>query len=545
MIAMRNKFIILTIVLSTLLISSCEDNFDPKIYGSLFTANFPKTESDYEAYMMACYVPFSVNWAYDFTGSTQHNFYVAEGGIVRLFDVTTDISNAWEIGSWGGAWTLLSQANYDDCVYYGRSSNSNVSHFEKIRDITRFTKIIGDLQAATVLSDDKKDALVGEARLLRGLMMYYLLHIYGPVPVILDPKMVGDTESEKNMVRPTLEQMTEWITNDFEFAILNMPNNQTKGRYTADYARFCLMRHCLNEGSYMDDYYDKAIKMYNELKASDKGYGLYRTGGADAYANQFKQANKFNVEVIAAVSTNEAGDGSAANGNFNPLSWYVLPWNVSKYLDEEETQPSPFYPQGGGWGQCFNISPQFYDTFDSLDNRRNTILTSYVRNDFTLVTRDDIGNLWSGFIINKFPIEIESSFQPTDIPLARWADVLLMYAEAVARRDQSVPDGEALQAVNDVRDRAGLPSLSGDAVAGYEGFMDALLMERGHELMFEGCRKVDLIRFNKYRQLTAQRKGYTPTHQYFPIPDYAVQQAESYGKTLTQWFERSGFNQDN
>ncbi|MBN2167517.1 MAG: RagB/SusD family nutrient uptake outer membrane protein [Marinilabiliaceae bacterium] len=542
---MRNKFIILTIVLSTLLISSCEDNFDPKIYGSLFTANFPKTESDYEAYMMACYVPFSVNWAYDFTGSTQHNFYVAEGGIVRLFDVTTDISNAWEIGSWGGAWTLLSQANYDDCVYYGRSSNSNVSHFEKIRDITRFTKIIGDLQAATVLSDDKKDALVGEARLLRGLMMYYLLHIYGPVPVILDPKMVGDTESEKNMVRPTLEQMTEWITNDFEFAILNMPNNQTKGRYTADYARFCLMRHCLNEGSYMDDYYDKAIKMYNELKASDKGYGLYRTGGADAYANQFKQANKFNVEVIAAVSTNEAGDGSAANGNFNPLSWYVLPWNVSKYLDEEETQPSPFYPQGGGWGQCFNISPQFYDTFDSLDNRRNTILTSYVRNDFTLVTRDDIGNLWSGFIINKFPIEIESSFQPTDIPLARWADVLLMYAEAVARRDQSVPDGEALQAVNDVRDRAGLPSLSGDAVAGYEGFMDALLMERGHELMFEGCRKVDLIRFNKYRQLTAQRKGYTPTHQYFPIPDYAVQQAESYGKTLTQWFERSGFNQDN
>jgi hypothetical protein len=47
---------------------------------------------------------------------------------------------------------------------------------------------------------------------------------------------------------------------------------------------------------------------------------LYKAGGEDAYANQFKQANKFNVEVIAAVSISAAGDGSAANGNFNPLS---------------------------------------------------------------------------------------------------------------------------------------------------------------------------------------------------------------------------------
>jgi hypothetical protein len=540
---MKNKIILIAIILSTLLFSSCEDNFEPKIYGRLFTTNFPQTESDYEAYMMACYIPFSVNWVYNFTGNNQHNFYVAEGGIVRLFDVTSDVSNAWEIGTWGGAWSLLSQANYEDCVYYGRSSASAVSHFEKVRDITRFTEIIGNLEEATVLSNEKKNELLGEAKLLRGLMMYYLLHIYGPVPVIIDPALVGDIEAEQNLVRPTLDQMTEWITDDFEFAVANMSNNQPNGRYTADYAKFCLMRHYLNEGKHMDGYYDKAINMYNELKAS--GYELYREGGDEAYANQFKQANKFNVEVIEAVSTNPAGDGSAANGNFNPLSYYVIPWDVSLYQDEEKTIPSPFYPQGGGWGQCFNVSPEFYDTFDPEDNRRNTILTSYVRNDFVTVTRDDIGDLWSGFIINKFPVESNTQFQPTDIPLARWADVLLMYAEAVARKNQSVPSGEALQAVNDVRERAGLPPLSGDAVASYEGFMDALLLERGHELMFEGCRKIDLIRFNKYRQLTTERKGYTPTSQYFPIPNYAVEQAESYGKTLTQWFERPGFDQDN
>jgi hypothetical protein len=35
-----------------------------------------------------------------------------------------------------------------------------------------------------------------------------------------------------------------------------------------------------------------------------------------------------------------------------------------------------------------------------------------------------------------------------------------------------------------------------------------------------------------------------PTHQYMPIPDYAVKQATTYGKTLTQTFERTGYAQD-
>jgi len=535
---MKNKYIIIITLIASLYFSSCEDNFDPKIYGSFSTTNFPKTESDFESYMMACYLPFCSYWDYNLTGSTQNPYYPIS--VVWWFDVTADISNAWEIGTWGGIWLYYSQANFENSIYDARGG----SHFEKVRDVTRFTQIIGDLQETNVLSEDKKNEFAGEARLLRGLMMYYLLHLYGPVPVIVDPDLIGNTEAEQNLERPTLKQMTEYITDDFEFAVANMPNSQPNGRYTADYARFCLMRHCLNEGSYMSGYYDRAIEMYNELKASPKGYNLYREGGANAYANQFKQANKFNVEVIAAVSTSETGDGYPANGNFNSLSFFTIPGDVSKYQDEANTIPSPFFYQGGGWGQCFNVSPNFYDTYDSIDNRRNTILTSYVRNDYTLVTREDIGDLWSGFIINKFPIEMENSYQPTDIPLARWADVLLMYAEAVARKDKTVPTGEALQAVNDVRDRAGLPALSGDAVASYEGFLDALLMERGHELMFEGCRKIDLIRFNQYRRLTTEIKGYNPTSQYFPIPNYAVDEAKSYGKTLAQWFERPGFDQD-
>jgi hypothetical protein len=545
---MKNKIIFSILIAITLLLSSCENNFNPQIYGELSSTNFPKTESDYEALLMTCYVPFEVNWSYNLTGgSWQHGFYVAGDGCMRLFDATSDYCAPWMVNSDDGAGQQYTEGNFANFTLFVPTDDNNPPHFEKIRDITRFTEIIGELENSTVLSDTIKKNFVGEARLLRGMMMYYLLHIYGPVPVILNPALVGNTVAEENMVRPSLDSMVVWITNDLEYAVANMSNSATipHGRYTADYARFCLMRHCLNEGSYMSGYYDMAIEMYNELKTS--GYSLFTADGVNSYADQFMQGHKFNCETIEAVSTSASADGSAGNGNFNPTSWYVVPSNAAKYADAANTIPTPFVYQGGGWGQNYNVSPAYYDTYEPGDLRKNVILTSYIQNDNarTNITVADIGVKWSGFIINKYPIEIPSQFQPTDIPLARWADVLLMYAEAVARKTNAVPTGEAMQGVNDVRARAGLAPLSGAATASYDGFMDALLAERGHELLYEGCRKIDLIRFNKYRHNCFAIKGIEPTSQYLPIPNYAVLQAASYGKTLTQFFERPDYGQDN
>jgi len=543
---MKNNIIFSILIAITLILSSCEKNFEPQMYGQLFTSNFPKTESDYEALLTTCYIPFSVNWSYNLAGgSWQHGFYVAGDGNYRFFDATSDYCAPWNVNTGGGAAQYCTQANFANYVLYVRSDNSNPPNFEKLRDITRFTQIIGALDNSTVLSDTKKKNFIGEARFLRGMVMYYLLHIYGPVPVILDPSMVGNMEDEQNLERPTLTQMTQWITADLEYGVANMVATAPQGRYTANYARFALMRHYLNEGSYMTGYYDKAIDMYNQLKTA--GFGLYTAGGITAYADQFKQANKYNKEVIMAVSTSKSGDGSGANGNFNPLSWYVVPSNAAKYADAANTIPTPFVYQGGGWSQSYNVAQAYYNTYEPGDLRKNVILTSYIQNDNarTNITAADIGVKWSGFIINKYPIEIANQFQPTDIPLARWADVLLMYAELVARKTNTVPTGEAMQGVNDVRARAGLAPLSGAATASYNGFMDALLAERGHELLYEGGRKIDLIRFNKYRHNCIAIKGNAPTSQYIPIPDYAVKQATTYGKTLTQFFERPGYAQDN
>lgn len=516
---------------------SCENDFDAKIYGSLSTTNFPSTESDYENYMMGCYVPFSVNWGYNFGSASQHNFYVAEGGIVRMLDSTTDECAPFLVLTWGDDWLRMTNGQFDDLKYAQRKSGGTPSHFEKVRDITRFTQIIATLQGAgeNIMSTARKEELIGEARLLRGMMMYYLLHFYGPVPVILDSSLIGNTEAESKLVRPTLDEMAEYITDDLEYAATHMTEKQIEqGRYTADYARFCLMRHYLNEGNHMSGYYQKAYDMFKQFSGS---YALFMQG-ENPYAEQFKIANKFNCEVIMSVSCNSNATGSGNEGNFNPLSWYLVPVDATKYDDKEN--PTPFVNQGGGWGQCFSLDANFYDTFEDEDLRAETVLTSYYSSKNGWVKREHLGNLWNGFIVNKYPVETPTAFQGTDIPLARWADVLLMYAEADVRLNKIVSP-EAIKCVNQVRNRAGLVDLPSSATSSVDVFLEALLLERGHELMYEGCRKVDLIRFNKYYTKMSEA-GRAPSSQYFPLPNYAVQQAAEAGYTLEQYFTRSDYD---
>ena len=533
---MKRNIIFAALAVAGLMLSSCENDFNAKIYGSLSTTNFPSSESDYENYMMDCYVPYCIKWTYTLSSQT-HNFYVPEGSIVRLLDGTSDYCAPWVLGgSWGDSWKKLTSGSFEDMKYYTRAYSGYPEDFGKTRDVTVMTKIIGVLENApeSKLSAAKKAQFLGEARLCRGLMMYYLMQYFGPVPVIVDPAKVGDEESEKNLTRPTLDAYTQYITDDFEFAANNVPEKQSqKGRYTADYARFCLMRHYLNEGYHMNGYYQKAADLFSKFTG---GYKLY-TDGTNPYADQFKIAHKFNCEVIMAVSCSTAATGTGTQGNFNPWSWYFVP-KASKV--DPNGNPTPFYYQGGGWGQCFNIDPQYYKTFEDGDLRRETILTSYYNTQNKLVGPSDIGNLWDGYIVNKYPIETATSFQGTDFPLARWADVLLLYAEALTRAGNSV-NATAIDCVNQVRARAGLAKLTSDKTSSTSNFLDAILAERGHELMYEGCRKVDLIRFGKY-YTTMKAYGRTPSSEYFPIPNYAIDQATAAGSTLDQYFYTSNYD---
>ena len=539
---MKSKIFCLIVAVITLY--GCEKDFDPKLYGTLNVSNYPQTEAELESFMMTCYMPFTATWTYYIGAGTtgnQHSWYIPAGGILKFFDYPTDEMAVWNNG-WGGEYFRLSKADFSQSVYYVRGAldDARPNHFPKLAEVTYFTNVIGTIDRASSeqISDARKKELIAEARLCRGLMMYYLLHVYGPVPLIVDPADVTNKEALENLVRPTLTQMVQWIMDDFQYAYEYIPSVQAEqGRYNKDYARVCIMRHCLNEGYHMEGYYQKAIDMYQELKGK---YRLF-TKGENPYADLFKNANNFNEEIIMAVSAAENADGSNKSGNFNPLMMLAVPDNAARV--DDVGNPTPFYLQGAGWGQTFNVSPKFYDTYETNDKRKNVVVTRYYTTSGQWIDRNN--PLWDGFIINKFPIETETPFQGTDIPLARWSDVLLMFAEAQVRLTGTAPSTDAVNAVNEVRHRAGLNDLPATALVNKDAFLEALLTERGHELLYEGMRKIDLIRFNKFAQRVFQIKGVVPTHQYMPLPNYAVQQAEeSYGKILAQTYEREGWRTD-
>ena len=86
------------------------------------------------------------------------------------------------------------------------------------------------------------------------------------------------------------------------------------------------------------------------------------------------------------------------------------------------------------------------------------------------------------------------NYTQENYPIIRYADVLLMLAEAENEVNQS-PTSLAYEAINLVRERAGLEPLSG---LSYAEFQQEVRDERGRELCFESLRKYDLVRWGIY-----------------------------------------------
>ncbi len=105
----------------------CEKNFDPMIYGTLSTTNFPATASDYESELMVCYLPFQVTWNYTIS-ATQHNWYVIEGSHYRIWDTASDYCQECATRSFGGNWRWYSVCDFSRLETQGRGQGGDPSH---------------------------------------------------------------------------------------------------------------------------------------------------------------------------------------------------------------------------------------------------------------------------------------------------------------------------------------------------------------------------------------------------------------------------------
>lgn len=476
---MKKLKLLILLIGSLFLFNGCETGLDAQIYDELNPTTFPSNVDEAEQYVMSVYGPFSSRWPTDY-----YQIFGQEEGHIQLFDAPTDLM--LEFTSWGGRWLNYSQADFEPLV----STDRRRSHFEYIRFVTQTTKMIDDLENLDVFSSEQtRNQLLAEVRMARGWIMYYMLHLYGPVPVILDPAEIN-TDAEEDMIRPSRDEYVNAITNDLRFAADNLPVDAPDyGRFNKGLALTALMRLHLNEQDFQG-----AESVGREIQVMNK-YSL-----VDDYMSLFTEATERNSETIWAISAIASSRGGGDEGNFNAYPWYTLPTDY--------TLGTP------GWSGpdeiVYQATWEFYDSFDPSDERRNQLVASYGSRDRTNMR---------GPVINKYPGG--GGYLGNDIPIARYADVMLMLAEAI-NENNGGPTPEAINLVNDVRNRAGLGDLPASAIVSQEAFNDAILEERGKEFLFEGLRKFDLVRHGEWESKVSAVGNKTPGSPLLPIPEYAV-----------------------
>ena len=158
-----------------------------------------------------------------------------------------------------------------------------------------------------------------------------------------------------------------------------------------------------------------------------------------------------------------------------------------------------------------NPTPEFKALYDASDSRLALINTYTKINDKLYAM-----NKWMDTYDATYTTQVGNDF-----PLIRYADLVLMYAEALCQTGD-IPG--AIAQLNKTRTRAGLPALSAAEVSGKEAFIKELADERGREFALEGQRWYDLVRLGLAVSFFKDM-GYTiDAHQLiFPIPQDQIQ----------------------
>jgi starch-binding outer membrane protein, SusD/RagB family len=225
----------------------------------------------------------------------------------------------------------------------------------------------------------------------------------------------------------------------------------------------------------------------------------------DNFADVFKLENRGGKEAIFSVGFGDAGGA-------------VIFWEVAQFhvrLLPVALTTAKITTNTLGWQVPTNALAAAYDPADergpvTVFNRFNETVAGTAYN--VAFDKYYFRKYWDVTV----PGEFTNAQSANDFPVIRYADVLLMYAEAL--NEQTAGSSDAHDYLNMVRNRAGLGDLSG---LGQAALRDAILNERRLELAAEGHRWFDLVRTGKLETLVPLAKpGVVPQSRYylFPIP---------------------------
>lgn len=389
------------------------------------------------------------------------------------------------------------------------------------------------------LSTEQKEAYQAEVRAIRAIFYYYIMDIYGRVPLVTSYQT-----PQEEIKQSERSEVFRFIVNELQEVVGLLPNEHSNkeghyyGRVTVPVAHFLLAKLALNAEIYTDDNWTDGSKpngkeiffdvdgewlnawetciRYCE-KLAEAGYQLEKD-----YAYNFAVHNENSSENIFTIPLDKnlyaaqfhylfrsrhynhggALGGASENGTSATISTVMVSGYGTDYVDARFSMN--FYV-----GQVMvdgktimqdNGKPLEYMPFEL---KLNLTGSPYVKT--------------AGARMAKYEVDRTAHSdgrQPdNDIVLFRYADVLLMQAEAKVRNGE-----DGTQELNTVRSRVGMPYR--------EATLDNILKERLLELVWEGWRRQDLIRYGLYHlsydqreQLPGESTGYTTV---FPIPQKCI-----------------------
>jgi starch-binding outer membrane protein, SusD/RagB family len=479
--ALRRKTAILG-CLTALSVAGCDQFLEPKPTDVLAPENFYRSAADAVAavnsvYSQAQWVYFWIWYESDVASDDAFATpnYGADGH--QLASDTFD-PTLWSINDlWTNAYITINKAN-----------------------------IVLDRVPPIVMDVTERNRVLGEAHYLRALMYFQLVRMFGDVPLMEhEAKSVADAQ----IPRTAAAQVYALIVSDLQTAVNDLPPSYTGadlGRATSGAATSLLAKVYLNQKDY-----NNAAKYAGQVMSS----GQYSLNAR--WLDNFKISLEYvNPESIFEINYGAPEETPGVVGSVQTLF----------------TLPSGF-PGGDAYG-LIQVNPDLIALYAANDQRGNgaTYMTSPYVTALGDTARWGVPN---GAAFHKWIDETNSkdmtarSWQqmPNNWIIQRYADIVLIYAEAV-NSGGTATNGSAEAALNQIRARAGIPTVSGLASA---ALTDSIRVERRREFAFEGQRWFDLSRWGildatvqaKTLQMQTLFPGETGVHgapsNLFPIPD--------------------------
>ncbi|MBS1610281.1 MAG: RagB/SusD family nutrient uptake outer membrane protein [Bacteroidetes bacterium] len=486
------KYIFLFILPMIILQYSCHKSLDPKVYSSLTSANAFQTRSDAIAAVNAVYARLkgpAVGDNFDYW--TVRHF--------ALTDLTTDVGHCnyggdpgqLSLALWNSANGLLAE---DWRQIYKLISNANNAIF--------------NIEPMKSITDGERAQFLSEIKFLRAIAYMDLTDAWGPVILATEKDIASPSYNSQPPVSSVAE-IEDLLISDLTTCASTLPvDYQSNAIYTSnDVGR-------ATKGSALTLLAKLYLRRHDWQKAADltkqvmdlNVYHLY-----PSYLGLFKEDNKWCEENIFSVLSDANVNGTELLNHFGPESHPVVE---------------------NRW-QYYAVTWDFYNTFDDADERKACFYPEYMGVDGlihkqppTLGATPPPGEFYMADVATKKYADSTGSttyYDGHSVDILRYADVLLSRAEAL--NELNGPSPEAISLINEVKGRSHAKLLD---IADYNQstLRDAILQERGWEFFYEGKRRQDLIRMNKYDVLVnayLNRIGQPsnivmPKNQYFPYP---------------------------